>query len=173
MTRSMALKSMIQPWGHQNEHAPNRVGLEALVNKYGFFTGYELNGPGINYSGFASGATDDWAYAMLGAAGMTFEIGTQFHQPCGAYFENTIMTRNIQALDYALSVSFAPYALPQGPDIVQAFVALTTPNRTSADDAWSVVTLVVQASDSAYSVEDHETSKMLDESKDMMMPKKI
>jgi carboxypeptidase T len=95
--------------------------LQALVNKYIQFNDYTSSGPDENFGYVASGASDDWFYATLGAAGVTFELGDAFRQNCN-YFEDSILPGNLKALTYAAKVSSKPYSLPKGPDIVSMIV---------------------------------------------------
>jgi hypothetical protein len=92
-----------------------------LVDKYIQFNGFTSSGPGDNFGSVASGASDDWFYATLGAAGVTFELGNAFHQDC-PYFESSILPGNLKALTYAAKVSSKPYSLPKGPDIENMIV---------------------------------------------------
>ena len=77
-----------------------------------------MYGPGPLHYGAASGVTDDWAYAQLGAAGMTWEIGTSFHQDCNT-FQDEILPKNLPALTYAAKMASRPYRIAKGPDIVR------------------------------------------------------
>ena len=134
--------------GHHNLETGNDSGLEALANKYQHFNNHELSGPetpGFLYP--ASGATDDWAYGTLGAAGMTFELGTGFYQDCD-YFENSILDANMKALTYATKTSKAPYSISKGPDVTNLV--------TSIDG--NTLTVTAAASDSAWSSSNHPTS---------------
>jgi hypothetical protein len=92
-----------------------------LVNKYIQFNDHTSSGPDENFGYVASGASDDWFYATLGAAGVTFELGNAFRQNCN-YFEDSILPGNLKALTYAAKVSSKPYSLPKGPDIVSMIV---------------------------------------------------
>ena len=115
----------IYPWGFANSETPNHVALDTLVSKMVYFTGYDSRGPGNDFSSPASGATDDFAYGVLGAAGMTWEIGNAFHQNC-AQFESMIVDDNIQAFNYAASIAHRPYTMSQGPDIIRFDLAPDT-----------------------------------------------
>ena len=95
-----------------------------MVSKIAHFTGYDSRGPGSDYTSPASGATDDFAYGELGAAGMTFEVGDSFHQNC-EIFDWIVVDDNINALNYAASISFRPYEMSQGPDITSFAVQPT------------------------------------------------
>ena len=138
-----------------------------MTYKFAHFSGYTVTGPSINYDSPASGASDDWAYGMLGTASMTWEIGTTFHQDCFR-FENSILDENLSALTYASKLTSKPYHLSKGPDIVST--AVTTP---TSPDAISImtshttivytnqdITLTVTASDSDFSAgTNFETTK--------------
>lgn len=114
---------LIWPWGHENKQTGNHASVEAMVHKISNINGYELSGPGFGFAFPASGATDDWAYGTLGAAGMTWELGTTFQQSC-VHFEHYIVPDNLKALTYLANLAYAPYRLSQGPDIVDALVSI-------------------------------------------------
>jgi len=139
---------IIWPWGHQNEETGNDSGLETLVNKFKHFNEYGFSGPNNGFLYPASGATDDWAYGTLGAAGMTFELGNNFYQDCN-YFENRIVPDNFPAFKYAAKSSTAPYSIPKGPDVI----------ITSIDVNGNSLTIESVASDSAYAAVNLPTSQ--------------
>ena len=153
-----------QPWGYTNKETPNHDGLEALANKLSYHNGYGMYGPGASYTGSASGASDDWAYAMLGVASMTLELGTDFHESCD-YFTNTIVPGNIPALNYATKVSVQPYRLTRGPDIID--VTVSQEHLAFAQDVdknEGLVTVKVKASDKAHSaIDTFSTNQMIDQ----------
>lgn len=146
---------IIWPWGNENRETANNNGLEALVNKYRHFSGYAFSGPGNGYLYPASGASDDWAYGTLGAAGMTFEIGNNFHQDC-YYFENYVLPDNLPALTYAAKVAAAPYSISKGPDIIDFSIS---PTLVVANQERVSITLRARASDGAYSSANFGTSR--------------
>jgi hypothetical protein len=94
----------------------------------------------------ASGATDDWAYGALGAAGMTWELGTDFHQDCH-YFENYVLPDNLPALTFLAKLVEAPYSISKGPDIVSGTVQTSDPSGQGQ----SVITMHAPANDAAFS----------------------
>ena len=145
-------ENLIWPWGFQNVETPNDDGLETLVNKYKHFNGYALSGPQNGFTSPISGASDDWSFGTLGAAGMTFEIGTDFYQDC-SYFNLSIVQNNIHTLTYAAKIAGAPYSLPKGPDVINI-----TFDATSVA-ANGVVKVRPRASDSAWSASKFVTSK--------------
>ncbi len=100
-------------WGDTNDPAPNKLGLETLGRKFGFFNHYQVCQSSCLYP--TSGTTDDWAYGQLGTAAYTFELGTNFFQDC-LTFENTIVPGNLPALLYALKAARRPYQAPAGPE---------------------------------------------------------
>jgi len=119
--------------------------LTALSDKYKYFNGYAYAGPQQeSFLYEASGTTSDWAYGVLGAAGMTFELGTSLYQSC-EYFDESNLEVNKKALTYAAKISRAPYSLPKGPDITNATL--------SAND--SSLTILVTASDSSNTANTH------------------
>ena len=105
-----------------------------------------MAGPLTSYFEAASGASDDFSYAELGALGMTFEIGNDFHQDCD-YFENNIVQGNIAALTYASKCAHRPFSLSQGPDIIRLEMASQS---VGVGMNYSIL-FDVEASDSAYS----------------------
>lgn len=115
-----------------------------MAYKLSHFTKYDIQGPGFDYAGAASGATDDWAYASLGAAGMTWELGTTFHQDCSG-FADDILPSNLQALTYAAKLAHRPYRMAKGPDIT--LLELESVVVSTGED----LKLIVEASDDAYS----------------------
>jgi len=139
---------IIWPWGHQDKETGNDSGLETLVNKFKHFNQYGFSGPNNGFLYPASGATDDWAYGTLGAAGMTFELGNTFYQDC-YYFENRIVPDNFPAFKYAAKSSTAPYSIPKGPDVI----------ITSVDVNGNSLTIESVASDSAYAAVNLPTSQ--------------
>lgn len=123
--------------------------LEALASKYQHFNKYTFAGP--NTPGFlyeVSGASNDWAFGALGAAGMTFELGTTFYQDCD-YFENSILDGNMKALTYGAKISKAPYSMAKGPDVTDL----------STSVSGGTLTVKTAASDSAWSSSNHPTSQ--------------
>lgn len=122
--------------------------FEALGSKYRNFNGYDYSAPFNGYLYPASGVTDDWAYSTLGAAAMTFELGNAFYQSC-AYFESSIVDRNIKALNYAAKVAMAPYSLPKGPDVTSISLSVSD----------GLLTVNAEASDSALSATNHPSSR--------------
>jgi hypothetical protein len=122
-----------------------------MARKISHWTNYDLRGPGIDYTDPASGATDDWAYGTLGAAGMTWEVGDSFHQDCET-FESDVLPKNTKALTYAAKLTHRPYSLAKGPDITSLELAF------SAIEFNGELTLKVEASDSAYSDSRYNTA---------------
>ena len=117
-----------------------------MINKITNINKYDSHGPGLTFDGSASGAADDWSYAVLGAAGMTFEIGTNFHDECNV-FETDIVTRNIPALTYAARVAWRPFFMSKGPDILSIQISPSQVLKSSN----ASISVVVEASDSALS----------------------
>lgn len=126
---------VLWPWGNKPVPPPNVEGLRAIGDKFAFYNGYLScqSGPCL-YS--TSGATDDWAYGVLGVPAYTFELGTTFFQSCSALDE--IWERNRQALLYAARVARTPYLLVKGPDVLSPTVAPTTvvAGQSAGFSAW-------------------------------------
>lgn len=130
----------IFPWGYVNSQTPNQVAIQSAMGKLEHITGYEALGPGQDFYGAASGATDDSLYALFGPLSFTMEIGSAFHEDC-TNFENTL-PKLIQSLLYTASIAPQPYILGQGPDIVSVQV---TPQVVQENESLNIV---VKASDS-------------------------
>lgn len=90
----------------------------------------------------------DYSYGVLGAAGVSVELGNAFYQDCST-FENSILPKNLQPLTYLAKISKAPFSIAKGPDVTQL---TTTMNG-------STLTVVATASDSAWSYKKVSTSK--------------
>jgi hypothetical protein len=133
---------IMQPWGFENSQTPNHDSLAAMIGKLANQTGYDPRGPGQYFTDPTSGATDDWAYGVLGAAGMTWEVGNTFNQDCDT-FERDICLKNLPALTYAAKLAHRLYSLSKGPDVMQLEV---NPSEIYPTDA---ITVDVQASDNA------------------------
>jgi len=144
---------MIFPWSFRNSKGPNDYAFEALVNKCKHFNGYALSGPTrAAFLYLVSGGSNDWAYGTLGAAAMSFEIGTSFYQDCN-YFNKSIVPKNIGALTYAAKIASAPYLLPKGPDVISITFGATS---VAANGTLKVS---VTASDLLWSAEKFDSSK--------------
>ncbi len=130
------------PWGANAGAAPNKLGLQTLARKFGFYTNYQVCQPpalGCLYA--ASGTTDDQAYGALGLAAFTFEVGDNgFFESCGI-FEASTVSKNIDALIYALKAARRPYTEPAGPEVTE----LTAFNNVQENDF--EITVSAKASD--------------------------
>ena len=143
---------MIWPWGYVNHKNPNFLEYEAFMNKLSKQNGLGLAGPGpTTYFGEASGASDDYAHASLGVASMTWELGEQaFAQACDRF--EAWLPNYLDGLTYAAQVSQAPFALSQGPDVVQVDIEVITDDKS--------VVIYVKASDSEASINaNHPTTQ--------------
>jgi carboxypeptidase T len=109
------------PWSATTAAAPNKIGLQTLARKFGFYTSYRACQPpatGCLYA--ASGTTDDQSYGELGVASFTFEVGNNgFFENCST-FEAETLPKNLSALHFALQAARRPYLEPAGPEIFQA-----------------------------------------------------
>ena len=130
------------PWGANAGAAPNKLGLQTLARKFGFYTNYQVCQPpalGCLYA--ASGTTDDQAYGALGLAAFTFEVGDNgFFESCGI-FEASTVSKNIDALIYALKAARRPFIEPAGPEVTE----LTAFNNVQENDF--EITVSAKASD--------------------------
>lgn len=114
-----------------------------MIDKVQHFTKYYDD---IGY--LASGVSIDYAYGMLGAAGVAFEIGDDFYQDCDS-FESDILQDNLKALNYLAKISKFPYSFAKGPDIIKLSVRLRG----------NSLNVSATASDKAYSYNQVATSK--------------
>ncbi len=136
------------PWGDTDDPAPNKLGLQTLGRKFGFFNHYQVCQSSCLY--LTSGTTDDWTYGQLGTAAFTFEMGSAFFQSCTT-FENTIVPGNLPALLYALKAARRPYQAPAGPETLSVTAPIT------AVLAGAPLTLTALANDTRYDSGGHGT----------------
>jgi len=126
---------ILWPFAYEERYCGNEVGFNSFARKLKSYNNYALSGPfQPDFLYPASGVTDDYFYKELGAAGMTYELGTSFYQDCFTA-ENEIFPDNIPSLMYFAKVSTKPYSLVKGPDVIDldfpAVVnALTDPDVT-------------------------------------------
>ncbi|KAG7339214.1 hypothetical protein IV203_020177 [Nitzschia inconspicua] len=99
---------------------PNHAAIKASMGKLQHITTYRAVGPGRNFYGTASGATDDSFYALFGALSMTWELGFAFHERCDNFEQE--LPNLIRGLEYLASIAPQPFSLGQGPDIVSTTV---------------------------------------------------
>jgi len=126
-------KVYIYPWGNINAISPNDSGLRSVLGHLTSLTGLSPSGPGPFHYGVASGATDDWAYGVLGACSMTWELGTEFHEPCGD-FEST-HSKHFAAMDYLARIAPFPFALGEGPIVSEIGDLSSTVVNVYLDDS--------------------------------------
>ncbi len=119
---------VLWPWGSRSSAAPNKMGLQAIGDKFATFNGYQScqSGPCLYHT---SGATDDWAYGVLGIPAYTFEIGNQFMPPFSE-IENRQWPDNGPALLYAAKIARTPYMIVRGPVVNQPAVSGDNPLLT-------------------------------------------
>ena len=130
------------PWGANAGAAPNKLGLQTLARKFGFYTNYQVCQPpatGCLYA--ASGTTDDQAYGALGVAAFTFEVGDSGFFESFSIFDASTVSKNIDALIYALKAARRPYLEPAGPEVTE----LTAFNNVVENDF--EITVTAKASD--------------------------
>ncbi|NJN14890.1 MAG: hypothetical protein HC822_00535 [Oscillochloris sp.] len=114
---------VLYPWAQTDEPAPNDQALRQLAIRMAAFNGYA---PISAYELYPhSGRLDDWAYAELGVAAFTYEIGVQGHYPPYSEVDTRFWPENRAAMLYALRVTAAPYSLPSGPQLEQIRVTPT------------------------------------------------
>eukprot|EP00535_Pseudo-nitzschia_heimii_P010999 CAMPEP_0197197024 /NCGR_PEP_ID=MMETSP1423-20130617/32656_1 /TAXON_ID=476441 /ORGANISM="Pseudo-nitzschia heimii, Strain UNC1101" /LENGTH=1102 /DNA_ID=CAMNT_0042650839 /DNA_START=109 /DNA_END=3418 /DNA_ORIENTATION=- len=103
----------IYPWGNANAVSPNDAAFRSAMGHVESMTGNAALGPGPNHYGAASGATDDWAYGVLGAFSMTWELGSEFHEPCEDFARDA--PKHFGAFEYLAKLAPFPFALGVGP----------------------------------------------------------
>jgi len=109
---------LIWPYSYEERYCPNEEGHNAFARKLKSYNDYALAGPFQDAFLYpASGVTDEWFYKVLGAAGFGYELGTTFYQDCQT-FEDRIFPDNIPGLMYLAKVSYKPYSLVKGPDVL-------------------------------------------------------
>ncbi|MCG8350874.1 MAG: hypothetical protein MI924_24135 [Chloroflexales bacterium] len=128
---------ILWPWGYTSSPAPNAVALERLGRRFARYNDYTAHQSKDLY--LTSGTTDEWAYAELGIAAYTFEIGPM-EGPCAGFTPpyscldggvgGSFWPRNLPALLYAARVAHAPYTLPAGPDVSNIAVINDTKTLT-------------------------------------------
>ena len=115
--------------------------IRTLLRKLGFFNRYLPR----RIRGRGHAAT--YAESELGRAAYIFELGRALFQSC-AYFEQSILSRNVAALRYAFKVVRTPYVTPAGPDAVDVGVSAgAAPPGTAAG---TTVTLSATLDDGRY-----------------------
>ena len=103
----------IYPWGNTNAISPNDRSFRSAMGHIQSMTGNTAMGPGPNHYGVASGATDDWAYGVLGAFSMTWELGREFHEPCEDFAKDA--PKHFGSFEYLMKIAPFPFALGMGP----------------------------------------------------------
>lgn len=151
VTLSFPFAVFIYPWGNVNKPTPNHDAIEAPLGKLQHVIGYRAMGPGDNFYGAASGATDDAMYALFGPLSMTWELGSAFHERCEDFDKE--LPYLLQGLEYLASIAPAPYTLGQGPDITEATAV------PSVIQEGETLTLTVTASDSSKQSMDVSTAE--------------
>ena len=107
---------ILYPWQGVSDISPNLVGLRALGRRFGALTGgYAVCQTCI---GKAGGTTTDAAHGDYGIAAFTFEIGTDFLEPCQR-FESFVDPVMGPPLLYAAKVAAAPYEMSHGPVVLR------------------------------------------------------
>ncbi|MCL5274702.1 MAG: hypothetical protein M1434_08150 [Chloroflexi bacterium] len=122
---------VLLPWGYTNTRTLNDASLRSLAFHMSYFNGYQTGqAPEVLYA--ASGASDDWAYGVLGLPGFTFEVGplsgacSDFAPPYTCQ-DGTFWPLNQPAFLYAAKVARQPYALALGPTVSVPESTLVTP----------------------------------------------
>lgn len=131
------------------ERAPNDAGLRTLGFRMAYYNQFAVGqAPEIMYQ--ASGTQDDWAYATLGVASYTFEVGADPDgQPCSGFTpiyscnDSVFWPALRPALLYAAKAARQPYAIPSGPTVT-AVSAIASPSGTGA-----LVSVTVSLADDA------------------------
>ncbi|HQE92927.1 MAG TPA: M14 family zinc carboxypeptidase [Anaerolineae bacterium] len=112
---------VLWPWGDTYTPAPNATQLQMLGRRLASFNGYTPEQASALYP--TSGATDDWAYGVLGVAAYTFEMGADsdgFYPSCSRY--EALIEPTVDALLYAAKVARTPYLTSFGPHALNVTV---------------------------------------------------
>lgn len=131
---------VLWPWAHTSALAPNAPGLERLGRSIAARNGYSPKSAFALYP--HAGRLDDWAYATLGVAAFTIEIGSVY--PCSGHsapftcIDDLFWPQNRGALVYAALVASTPYTLAFGPTFDAASVTGDTANVTVSARASAV-----------------------------------
>ena len=73
-------------WGYKNLRSGNDDGMGALGRKMASYSGYSLWAPEMPQFIYpVDGGTLDTMYGWLGVAGLFWELGTDWYQPCNSY----------------------------------------------------------------------------------------
>lgn len=112
---------VLWPWGFTTTQAPNRVGLEAIGDKFATYNGYTSCQPSLCLYN-VNGSTDDWSYGELGIPSYTFEVGTQFMPPYSEV-DQVQWPGNGPAYIYAARIARTPYITVKGPDALNVLVS--------------------------------------------------
>lgn len=114
------------PYGYIPDSPPDESKLTNLGHRFAFYNQYTPVQLGDIYTS-VSGAVDDYVYETLDIATFTFNIGAYeeggFFTFCN-YFEDYILSENLEVLIYAAKVTNAPYQTPFGPDITNLEVTV-------------------------------------------------
>jgi hypothetical protein len=105
---------VLWPYGYDTTFAPNHTALQTLGRKFAWYNNYSPEKASQSFN--TDGTTDDFAYGDLGVAAYTFEIGTDFFEPC-SFFNSNILPNMLPALIEAAKVARAPYQQPAGPTL--------------------------------------------------------
>lgn len=151
-------QKVLYPWGWTLQPAPNQAQFDTLGQKFGFLNHYYVCQSNIcEYP--TTGSTDEWAYGTLGVPAYTFELGTDFFEPC-ANFIGTILPDNLQALIYAAKAAVLPYQAPAGPDSISVSVSASdgtsltaTADATRYDSHGGLVRIPLAIQAARYSVD--------------------
>lgn len=128
----------VYPWGNKEAMAPNDVSFRTVLGNLQQFTNNEAMRPGPQNIGLASGAIDDWAYGVLGAMAMTWELGNAFHESCSS-FQNHY-EKHFRSLNYLAKITPFPFAFGKGPLIEEiAMASSITLHYTTLDGTTELV----------------------------------
>ncbi len=116
------------PWGDTKAPTKDHEAFQALARKFTTFNRYTpVQSIGLYPT---SGTTIDYAYATVGAAALTVETGSSFHQS-DVEFQKT-MDENMPVLAYATKVADAPFQRVWGPDATGVTIDPVTRQLTAA-----------------------------------------
>ncbi|MBP8000743.1 MAG: PKD domain-containing protein [Chloroflexi bacterium] len=123
---------VLYPWGDTTATAPNYTQLKALSDKMATYNGYTSCQSGATNCLYpTTGATDDWAYGILGIPAYTIEVGTQFMPPY-SQVDSIQWPENRPAFIYAAKVARTPYLTSFGPDALNVQTMVYTQTQTAS-----------------------------------------
>lgn len=117
----------------QTNMTSNAPELKVLARKFSYFNKYAYYDE--------RGMTFDYAYNVVGIAGVLIELGTAFFEKCD-FFESDLIPKHIPLFTYALRAAREPFTMPSGPDILNLSIKDKTLQATVTDTLYNGTTNV-------------------------------